>query len=389
MSAAIAAAEPALPAYERLKGVLARYRDLAGGPWPPLPEPSPGTTQIVPGAAYAGAYALRERLVLLGDLSADAPPAPSPRYDATLVAAVKRFQARHGLVEDGIVGRETRRALDVPPATRVRQIELALERLRWLPPLRSGPVIAINVPSYRLWAFDAPLAPGAPALAMRVIVGRASAAMQTPIFASAMRSVEFSPYWNVPQSIVRNEILPKLRHDARYLAREDMEIVGNGTSASPPIDEATFARLASGELRIRQRPGPKNALGGIKFVLPNAMSIYLHGTPAQELFRSTRRDFSHGCIRVEDPLALAGFALRDRPEWTPERTREATTTGEPLTVPLPGPIAVLIFYTTAIVDGAGRALFLPDVYGYDARLDRALRARTATFATMAPMPVVR
>jgi len=389
--AAIAAAEPSLPAYERLKGALARYRDLAGGSWPPLPEPPPGTTKIVPGASYAGAYALRERLVLLGDLSADPRPAPSPRYDATLVVAVKRFQARHGLAEDGIVGRETRRELDVPPARRARQIELALERLRWLPPLPPGPVIAINVPSYRLWAFDAPWAPGASPLAMRVIVGRASAAMQTPIFASAMRAIEFSPYWNVPQSIVRNEILPQLRHDAEHLAREEMEIVGDGAAVSPPapLDATTLARLASGELRIRQRPGPKNALGGIKFVLPNAMSIYLHGTPAQELFRSTRRDFSHGCIRVEDPLALAGFALRDRPEWTPERMREAMTTREPLTVPLPWPIAVLIFYTTAIVDGAGRALFLPDVYGYDARLERALRARAATSGPMASMPAVK
>lgn len=389
---AIASAAPPLPAYARLEATLGRYRALAALPWPPLPGPQRGATKVMPGSPYAGADALRGRLRLLGDLDPDAPPAAGERYDATLVVAVQRFQARHGLVEDGVLGRDTKRELDVSPERRVRQIELSLERLRWLSRLRPGPVVAINVPSYRLWAFDAPLAAGASPLAMRVIVGQAAAALRTPIFASAMRAIEFSPYWNVPRSILRNEILPRLGHDPRYLEREEMEIVPVADGAATPtsrVDAATLARLARGELRIRQRPGPRNALGGIKFVLPNAMSIYLHGTPAQELFRRSRRDVSHGCIRVEEPLALARFVLRGRPEWTAERMREAMTAGEPVTVALPEPIPVLIFYTTAIVDGTGRALFLPDVYGYDARLERALRARPPPLASIATVPATR
>lgn len=380
LSEILAAAEPSFAVYGRLKGVLARYRDLGGRSLPPLPALPPRTTKVAPGEIYPGAHALGERLQLLGDLPGDAALPESDRYDGAIVGGLRSFQARHGLEQDGILGRETLRELNVPLEERVRQIELAMERLRWLPRLRPGPVIAVNVPSYTLWAFNTPGVPGTPTLAMQVIVGRAGRPRQTPIFIGDMRYVEFSPYWNVPRDIQRKELVPKLARDPRYLEREDMEIVDArlAASATTTINATTFALLDSGNLRIRQRPGPKNALGGIKFVLPNAMNIYLHGTPAQELFERTRRDFSHGCIRVADPLALAQFVLRDRPEWTTDRMREAMAAGKPATVPLPSPIPVVIFYTTVIVDNDGRAFFLPDVYGYDGKLERALRARHQT-----------
>ncbi|MGE5172161.1 MAG: L,D-transpeptidase family protein, partial [Rudaea sp.] len=370
---AIAAAEPGFPAYRRLMVALARYRALAEMDWPPLPPP--GARSVHSGEYYRGAPLLRARLRWLGDLSDDASDARDERYDDALARAVTRFQARHGLAEDGILGPATRTALDVRPAARVRQITLSLERLRWLPPLPPGPVVAINVPSYRLWAFDG-ASTTREAQSMPVIVGRSVTGMQTPVFIAEMRSIEFSPYWNVPPSIARNEIVPRLRRDPGYLAREAMEIVGSRDDRvlDLPLDAATLARIAGGELRVRQRPGPQNALGGIKFVLPNAMNVYLHATPQVVLFAQARRDFSHGCIRVAEPVALARFALRNDPAWTESRMQAAMHAERPERVPLPRPIAVVIFYTTAIVDDQARAHFLPDIYGFDERLERALAA---------------
>ena len=378
LSDAIADAEPAFAIYRRLEIALARYRELAARALPPLPALPPRASKVEPGGAYSGAPALAERLRLEGDLAADA-QTPADRYDGALVAALRSFQERHGLKPDGVLGRETLAALQVPLVRRVRQIELALERLRWLPRFAPGPLVAVNVPSFRLWAFDASGEPGKPALTMPVIVGRAAGTRKTPLFIGEMRYVEFSPYWNVPTNILRNELLPRLARDPEYLAREEMEMVPTRGAGAPvtTVDSATLSALADGTLRLRQRPGPKNALGGIKFVLPNTMDIYLHGTPSIGLFERTRRDFSHGCIRVADPLALAQFALRDREDWTEERMRAAMTEGTSTHVPLARPIPVVIFYTTAIVGNDGRALFLPDLYGYDDRLEAALRERKA------------
>jgi murein L,D-transpeptidase YcbB/YkuD len=213
---------------------------------------------------------------------------------------------------------------------------------------------------------------------MPVIVGRA-VRTETPVFIGDMRYVEFSPYWNVPPNILRNEILPALRRDPAYLQRHDMELVrtGRDRSITTTVDAAALAALESGALRVRQRPGPRNALDGIKFVLPNTMDIYLHGTPAPALFKPARRDFSHGCIRVADPAALARFVLRDQPEWTAARIEAATASGTMTTVTLPGSIPVVVFYTTAIAAADERALFLPDVYGHDRKLEAALRAARA------------
>ena len=379
LAALVADAEPAFPLYARLEKLLAQYRMLALEPLVPLPPLPAGETKVEPGDRYAGVPALRELLVRLGDLPPEAEAPAGEHYSGVLAAAVARFQERHELAPDGVIGRQTLAALGVRPEARVRQIELSLERLRWLPDLPRGPLLAINVPSFRLWAFADPHAVDRAQLSMPVIVGRAFRG-ETPMFVATMRSVEFSPYWNVPPRILRNELLPRLARDPALLAKDDMELVetAGAGSATTVVDATALARLAAGELRLRQRPGPKNALGGVKFVLPNAMDVYLHATPAQELFARTRRDFSHGCIRVRDPAALAQFVLRDRPEWTPAAIDAAMTSGTNRVVPLAAPIPVVIFYTTAIVDAGGNARFLPDVYAHDRKLEAALRNARAT-----------
>jgi murein L,D-transpeptidase YcbB/YkuD len=374
LGALVAATEPAFALYGRLVLLLAHYRGLAAQPPIVLPGLPPLTTKIVAGDRYAGVEALHDLLVRLGDLRSDAARPAGDRYDADLAAAVGRFQSRHGLDAAGVLGKQTLVALNVPLATRVTQIELSLERLRWLPELAAGPVIAINVPSFHLWAFRDAADTQTATLSMPVIVGQA-VRNQTPIFIGEMRAVEFSPYWNVPRNILHNELLPRLARDPGYLQREDMELVSTrGGAAARTVDAESLAGLRQGDLRLRQRPGTKNALGDVKFVLPNTMEIYLHGTPARQLFERTRRDFSHGCIRVRDPEALAAFVLQGLPEWTPATIAAAMGSGQNRTVALPRAIPVIVFYTTAIVDRAGRALFLPDVYGHDTKLAAALRS---------------
>jgi murein L,D-transpeptidase YcbB/YkuD len=374
IAAMIAAVEPAFPQYARLKRQLAEYRALAAQPavvLPPLPA-RPG--KVVVGDTYVGAPALRDKLLRLGDLAADSASPVDDRYSEALADAVRRFQARHGLLPDGILGKDTLAALNAPFATRVIQIVLSLERMRWLPAPAPGPLIAINIPSFQLWAFADAANADHPTLTMPVVAGRAMRT-ETPVFIGEMRYVEFSPYWNVPPSILRNEILPLLARNPAYLEREHMEIVSarRDTPLATADIGASIAALRSGEARLRQRPGPRNALGGVKFVLPNTMDIYLHSTPARELFDRARRDFSHGCIRVREPVALAEFVLRGRPEWTSAQIEAAMTSRANRTVPLSAPIPVVVFYTTAIVDSDARALFLADVYGHDRELLSTLR----------------
>ncbi len=373
----VVSVEPSFALYRRLEAALALYRALAAAPVAPLPALPGGVRKVEPGGTYASVAALSDRLRLVGDLPASAAAPADDRYEGELVDAVRAFQDRHGLKADGVLGRDTLAQLATPFEQRVRQIELSLERLRWLPELPGGPLIAVNIPSFRLWAFANARDDRAAQLSMPVIVGRAVNTRQTPIFIGEMRYVEFSPYWNVPATIQRSEIVPRLAKDPAYWVNENLEAVatdGKG-AAITTLDATTLQGLTSGALRVRQRPGAKNALGGVKFVLPNTMDIYLHSTPAQELFEQTRRDFSHGCIRVADPPALAAFVLRDQPEWTAERIRAAMAAGKTSTATLTQAIPVLLFYTTAIVDSLGRVLFQSDIYGYDQRLEQALRAR--------------
>jgi murein L,D-transpeptidase YcbB/YkuD len=369
----IAGVESDFPFYARLKSLLPRYRELAGRALPELPPPSGKARKVAPGDRYAGTLGLRERLWAFGDLT-DPTLGPPKRYAEPLVSAVKAFQARHGLDPDGVLGTATLAALNVPPARRLRQIELSLERLRWLPSVPHGRYLAVNVPAFRLMVFD-----GAepPAFAMRVIAGKAEDT-PTPAFVGELKYIEFNPYWNVPPSIATGEILPKLARHPGYLAANDMEIVSATHAGSGPIraEAAALAAVASGRLRIRQRPGPKNPLGPIKFALPNTENIYLHSTPSPNLFQRARRDFSHGCIRVEDPVVLAQFLLRDQPDWTRDAIEEAMAPGgKNRFVKLTTPVPVAIFYSTVMVGESGEALFLPDVYGWDDDLESALAAR--------------
>ena len=373
---AVVSVQPSFPLYKRLEEALARARALREEPVPPVPPLPVNVRKIAPGETYEGVGAVAERLRRIGDLPETVPNPTNNHYDGPLVDAVRSYQDRHGLKPDGILGARTLAELSLPLSTRVRQFELSLERLRWLPEFDPAPLIAVNIPSFRLWAFKNGRDDDAAALTMRVIVGAAASTRETPVFIGQMSYLEFSPYWNVPPSIQRAETLPMLRRDPGSWQRENLEAVPvRGGPAITVLDATTLEGIASGTLRVRQHPGPKNALGGVKFVLPNTMNIYLHGTPAQQLFSETRRAFSHGCIRLEDPPALAAFVLSDKPEWTPERIGAAMSAGTMSTTKLTRPIPVVLFYTTAIVDAENRALFTDDIYGYDAKLEAALKAR--------------
>jgi murein L,D-transpeptidase YcbB/YkuD len=375
-AAAVERAKPQFPVYERLIGALARYHRLASLGEPPAVPAIPGTVKkIQAGRPWAGATPLAARLRAFGDLATDAPLPPAeggvPVYGGALVDAVKRFQERHALEPDGVVGAETIRTLNVPLARRVRQLELALERERWLPEMRREPYLFVNVPLFRLWAFD-PDAPDEP-LRMNVVVGK-SAGHSTPIFIDQMEYVIFRPYWNPPPSIIRSEIVPKARRDPGYLDRQNMEIVASGspTAAPLPATPEHLDLVLKGKLTIRQKPGPKNSLGLAKFIFPNAENVYMHGTPAQELFSRARRDFSHGCIRLEAPSRLAEWVLRHDPQWNRDRIVTAMNGTTPTQVNLKEKLPVILFYDTAYVDSRGVVHFADDYYGHDAKLEAAL-----------------
>jgi murein L,D-transpeptidase YcbB/YkuD len=358
---------PAMHQYTAVKAALARYRALAAESIV-LPE---FRATLKAGQPYDGVDALHRFLVAVGDAPPDAPPPAGGVYDGTLAAAVTRFQTRHGLDADGVIGPATQAALRVPLSQRVRQLELALERMRWLPDLSAGRLIVVNIPMFRLWAWDRVPATGPADLSMAVIVGRALNT-RTPVFAEDMRYVVFRPYWNVTRSITRGEVVPAIRKDPGYLDRQNMELV-RGQSDNSPVIEPTpehIDELERGTVRVRQRPGPKNSLGLVKFMLPNQNNVYLHSTPAPLLFKQARRDFSHGCIRVEDPVALAAWVLR----WPAERAAAAMDGSPNRRVDLEDPIQVLIYYSTAaVVFDESAVYFSADLYGQDAALDKALQ----------------
>ncbi len=372
-AAVVAAIEPRHPGYARLKTALARHRALAAGPaLPDVPLPA---TKVEPGASWSGIPPLRARLLVLGDLPADASlPASPDLYDPALVAAVRRFQERHALVEDGIVGRRTVTAVNVPPSGRVRQIELALERWRWLPD--PGPrVVVVEIPRAELWAVD--VERGSTDLGIRTVIGE-SRSHATPMLAASITKVVFRPYWVPPPGILEEEILPKARANPAWLASHGMEIV-----ARPEEDAETFhptedvlARVAKGELTLRQRPGPRNDLGAVKFVVPDAQCIALHGTPYGSLFGLPQRDRSHGCIRLQDPSALAAWVLSKERGWDAARIAEAVARERSTTVRLREPVQVVFVYGTAAVDPDGTEHFVEDAYGLDAQAERELARGT-------------
>lgn len=377
-----------MPHYLLLEQALEKYRDLAARPeltgLPPLPRKS-----IKPGESWASMPMVRRLLMELGDLPASAatvvpppmasvttpgavPPAsgatpavkPEEVLDDNLVLALRHFQERHGLDTDGVLGPATWRALTTPMSTRVRQIEQTLESWRALPANPHPRAIFINIPRFRLYAVSGFEVTESQMLTIDVVVGRAVRNMRTPVFTADMTHVIFRPYWDVPRSIARNEILPAARRDLNYLARNQYELL-DGAGRIVPASEAALDQLAAGSVRVRQRPGPGNALGAVKFMLPNSHNVYLHDTPSRTLFARSRRDFSHGCIRVADPAGLAEWVLQDDPAWDRERIEAAMAGTRPLRVDLAEPIRVYIVYGTAIAREDGSMLFLEDLYGLE------------------------
>ncbi len=376
LTAAAADLEPPLAQYHQLRRALTMYRSIAADS--SIPQvPAPAHT-VHPGDPYAGVRALYRRLVAVGDLPPDSPPPASQVYEGSLVGGVTHFQRRHGLTPDGVIGSGTAKALAVPPGWRVRQIELALERLRWLPDLTPAPLVVINVPMFHLWAWDQTPVSGPPAVQMDVIVGNAMNT-QTPVLVATLRDVIFRPYWNVPRSIVRHEVLPAIARTPDYFSKNAMELVDGqrDDSAVVPPTPANIGRLRQGEVRIRQRPGPKNSLGLVKFVFPNVEDVYMHGTPAPQLFTRARRDFSHGCVRVADPVALADWVLKNQADWPPDRIGAAMTGTTTIRVAVARPIQVILFYNTAaVMPDDGTVHFADDIYGQDTRLNEALTSRS-------------
>ena len=345
--------QPQQPEYLELEKALVRYRDIAAkGGWPSFPP----NTRLKPNQQSPVVPTLRRRLAIEGDLDPAHENDQNPVYDADTIAAVKRFEERHRIEPDGIVDAATVAALNVSVEQRIRTIELNLERWRWLPDPMPARHFIVNVPDFRLEAIEQ----GKPVLEMRVVVGEPD--NKTPIFADSMTHVVFSPYWNVPAGIAKDETIPRATRDPGFLDRNNMEVIDKSGQV---LDPSSVDWSNAGALRIRQRPGSGNALGGVKFIFPNNFDVYLHDTNATKLFDRIERGLSHGCVRVEEPHKLAQYVLRDQPEWTPEAIAAAMASGQEKHVKLATPIPVYIVYKTAWVHDGG-VRFLKDLYGYDA-----------------------
>ena len=368
--AVLATLVPPHEEYGRLRRALARYRQIdRDGGWPAVPE----GPALEPGdpADPQRLLRLRERLSAESGEAALASAATGERrYGEDLAARVADFQRRHGIEPDGVLGAETVRELNVPASARIRRLVLNLERWRWVPDELGARHLRVNVPSFRLELHERERV----ALGMKVVVGKEG--WGTPFFHDRMTHVIVNPEWNVPASIAAEDVLPKVREDPAWLQRERFVVLDARGEPPREIDPASidWKRVEAGDrsLRFRQKPGPGNSLGRLKFVLPNRFGIYLHDTPAKRLFEEVDRAFSHGCIRVEKPLALAAALL---PDWDRSRLREAVEAGRSRRIDLPEPLPVYILYWTASVGEAGEIRFDQDLYGVDENLDRALRAR--------------
>jgi murein L,D-transpeptidase YcbB/YkuD len=367
LRAAYEGLRPPYPDYRRLRQGLADLRRIAAaGGWGAVP---PGEA-LRPGEASERVPALRARLAASGDLPPTRVPPADPVYDPDLEAAVLFFQSRHGLTADGVVGERTLAALNVPVALRIDQVRVNLERWRWLPADLGERHLRVNIAGFGLQAFEA----GRVELESRVIVGKAYT--RTPVFSDEVTYLVVNPYWYVPASIAGHEILPRVQADRSYLAREGLQVLdGTGPSARA-LDPAAidWGALSAGRLPyvFRQRPGPGNSLGRIKFMFPNPYNVYLHDTPAKALFERDVRTFSHGCIRMERPLDLAAWLLRDDPRWSRERLEALIASGAQQTVRLPEPVPIHVQYWTAWADGQGAIHLRDDVYDRDGAVLRAL-----------------
>jgi murein L,D-transpeptidase YcbB/YkuD len=378
VGASLAGLMPTNPQYQALRRMLADHRaQAAKGGWPQVPA----QTKLKPGQRSPVVAAIARRLAASGDFAGTARPAEAAVYTPDLQEAVKRFQRRHGLTDDGMVAAAVTAEMNVPLDHRIRQIEINLERWRWLPRDLGERHILVNIPEYRLEVWDRGQVP----VSMRVVVGKQDT--QTPIFSDEMTYVVFSPYWNVPPDIAQGETLPEIVRDPGFLARANMEVLDKN---GQPIEPSTIDVADPTSYRFRQRPGAQNSLGLVKFMFPNQFNVYLHDTPMDSLFARASRSFSHGCVRLENPMALAEYVLRDHQGWTREKIEEAMQAAEERTVKLKEAIPVHLGYWTARVSGDGVMQFRKDVYGIDGRLttllaDRLNRLRKSAAAAATAM----
>jgi len=329
------------PAYSSLKDQLDKYVDIAKkGGWPQINITKKRLKKGVTSPEIAN---IKRRLQITGDLEGND---SSAVFDDTLVNAIKNFQERHGYTPSGAISDSLIKEMNVPVAKRIQQIMMNMERMRWMASRQNGNLIVVNIPEFVLHVYEG----DKKAFDMDVVVGKEG--HNTTMFNGDLNQVVFCPYWNVPQSIVKKEILPEMDKDKNYLEKEDMEITGEEDGV--PV--------------IRQVPGSKNALGKVKFLFPNSFNIYFHDTPAKSLFEKDKRAYSHGCIRLKEPEKMANYVLSDQPEWTPERIEEAMNAGKEKFVKVKHPIPVLITYYTTWVDDKGQLNFREDIYGHDSDL---------------------
>lgn len=359
----IEAARVAHPDYAALRHELARLRAIAdAGGWPSL---QPGATLRV-GVSEPAVAVLRERLLATGELDSVS-GVDVTTFDAMLEVAVRRFQARHGLTVDGLVGPATRRALNVPVGQRIDQIRGNLERARWVLRTPFPDVIAVDIARFSVER----IVDGRTTWSSRAIVGQPF--RQTPLFADTLEYVVFNPTWTVPRSILVSDILPRIRREPTYLVDHGFDVIdGQGRPVSPAVATAAALAGAAFPYILVQRPGPRNALGRIKFMFPNPFAVYLHDTPQRELFDRTARPFSSGCIRVEDTVGLAVQLLAANPGWDRDAISAAINSGETRTVFLRRQLPVLLLYRTADVASDGTVQYREDIYGRDSALVAAL-----------------
>jgi murein L,D-transpeptidase YcbB/YkuD len=359
--------EPEDPYYERMKAALKRYREIeASGGWASIPD----GPKLEAGMQDERVGALRRRLQITGDLGKGA-DGNSTRFDDQLADAVKRFQERHGLDADGVVGPGTLATLNVPVADRIGQIRVNLERARWVLHNLEPYYVIVNIAGFRVYVMK----DGKEIWTTRAMVGRPF--RKTPVFKGEMKYVVFNPTWTVPPGILRKDILPKLRKDPSYLAQKNFSLVDrDGKRVDPSTVDWSASRFP---FQIVQPPGPTNALGEIKFMFPNKHLVYLHDTPSKALFEKTTRTFSSGCIRVDRPFELAEVVFGADQGWTQERVQTIRESGKTQTVSLSNPVPVLLLYWTVEPGPDGRVRFMSDVYNRDKRLlkelDEAFKTR--------------
>jgi murein L,D-transpeptidase YcbB/YkuD len=365
LGAYLASFAPQTVNYARLKQALADYRAVAAlGGWRQVA----GGETLKPGMIDARLPEIRARLAEAGDLAAEQANG-SDVYDPVLETAVQRFQWRHGLDQDGAIGAKTIAAMNVPVEARIEQILLNMERRRWMPDDLGTRYVFVNMADFELKVVDGPKT----IHDTRVVVG--TPFHRTPVFSGTMTYVVLNPYWNITPSIARNEILPKLRQDAGYLQKNDITVLSDWTDGAVPVDPSTIdwsqVSARSFPYKLRQNPGAHNALGHIKFMFPNPYNIYLHDTPSRELFKRSVRSFSHGCIRVQNPVDL-GAVLLAADDWTKEKIEAVIASGEQKVISLSQPIPVHLTYLTAWANKDGSVHFRDDIYGRDKILAAAL-----------------